>query len=338
MTNKIPVTIITGFLGSGKTTLINQLLKQTGEEKIAVIINEFGDIGVDHHLVLNVKEDIYQMNNGCLCCTLRTDLAEMLHAILTVKQRNGLAVDRIIIETTGLAEPSPIAQTFMRTPFLQESFYLDSVLTVVDAGNCLYQISHYAEAAEQIAFADKLFISKATAVESYLLERIQQKIKQLNPLADIQQLNLDQIKTADILDLKLFSALDKNFETFSRKVKEQHDHDHDHSSHDHDHIDENGISSISIVEDKPLDIDILNEWMNELVFTFGMDLLRYKGILYLKGLEKKMIFQGVNMAFAVEYGEPWETDDRRSSFVMIGKDLPAKAIRESFKECTYKNA
>lgn len=341
MGKKIPVTVITGFLGSGKTTLINQLLHQPQKEKSAVIVNEYGDVGVDHNLVMNVEEEVYQMNNGCLCCTLRTDLTDMLHTILTVREEKDVPIDRIIIETTGLAEPGPIAQTFIRTPFLQDHFEIDSVLTLVDAPNALYQIAHFEESVEQIAFADKLFLTKVEQVNQTNLSFVKKKIRSLNPFAEIDELKLDDIRVQDIFGLSLFN--DQKAAQIENMDFDEHSHDHeedshtDHNDHDHhhDHAHDHteGIVTLSLTAKYPLHPTLIDMWMNELIMTFGMDLLRYKGMLHLFGDSNQIIYQGVNMAFQAERGEPWGDKERESVLVFIGKNLPVEEMRASFQKC-----
>lgn len=346
MNQKIPVTIITGFLGAGKTTLINELLQQPNEEKIAVIVNEYGDVGVDHNLVVNVEEEVYQMNNGCLCCTLRTDLSDMLRTIYTIREKQTLAIDRIVIETTGLAEPGPIAQTFMRTPFLQDHFEIDSVLTLVDAGNALYQIAHFEESVDQIAFADKLLITKGDQIDDYGHHLLKEKLQLINPYASISRLNLNSITVGDVIGLNLFNAQKIEKES---SAESNHHHHHDHNSHEHDqnhghdHHHEGhsrhhpnhteGIVTLSLKADEPIHPTLIDMWMNELVMTYGMDLLRYKGILNLYGDSHQIIYQGVNMAFKAERGEPWEEKKRESVLVFIGKNLPVEEMKQSFQNC-----
>ncbi|TVP92141.1 CobW family GTP-binding protein [Alkalibacterium sp.] len=346
MNQKIPVTIITGFLGAGKTTLINALLHQPNDEKIAVIVNEYGDVGVDHNLVVNVEEEVYQMNNGCLCCTLRTDLSDMLRTIYTIREKQTVAIDRIVIETTGLAEPGPIAQTFMRTPFLQDHFELDSVLTLVDAGNALYQIAHFEESVDQIAFADKLLITKGEQVNDHAQHLLKEKLRSINPFADIGKLNLDSIKVGDVIGLNLFNA-QKMEESTHKDLNHSHEHDHNHDhhhddhSHDHDHgchthhhpNHTEGIVTLSLKTEEPVHPTLIDMWMNELIMTYGMDLLRYKGILNLYGDSHQVIYQGVNMAFKAERGEPWDDNKRESVLVFIGKNLPVEEMKQSFGNC-----
>ncbi|EXJ24438.1 putative metal chaperone, involved in Zn homeostasis, GTPase of COG0523 family [Alkalibacterium sp. AK22] len=351
MDQKIPVTIITGFLGAGKTTLINELLHQPNEEKIAVIVNEFGDIGVDHNLVVNVEEDIYQMNNGCLCCTLRADLADMLSSIYAVRKTQEVKIDRIVIETTGLAEPGPIAQTFMRNPVLQEHYSLDSVLTLVDSGNALYQLAHYEESVEQAAFADKLLLTKVEETSDHTIHLVKQKLRTLNPFAQIEELDLEKVRVPDIIGLNLYDE---------QKVEQSEDHglDHHHEAdsehkacgcghhndsgscchgqahhHEEESTHTSNIVSLSLKTSEPIHPTLIDMWMNELIMTFGMDLLRYKGVLNLYGDSNQIIYQGVNMAFKAERGQPWGEGERESVLVFIGKNLPLEEMRESFNKC-----
>ncbi|WP_423190307.1 CobW family GTP-binding protein [Alkalibacterium sp. f15] len=341
MSQKIPVTIITGFLGAGKTTLINELLHQPYDEKVAVIVNEYGDVGVDHNLVVNVEEEVYQMNNGCLCCTLRTDLSDMLRTIYNIREKQSVSIDRIVIETTGLAAPGPIAQTFMRTPFLQAHFEIDSVLTLVDASNALYQMAHYEESIDQIAFADKLLLTKGEQVNSQMLHLLKQKLRSINPFADIDRLNLEEIAVNDVLGLKLFeeqrTEKDDSLELEEDGGGHEHQHDehhhHDHDAHDHQPNHTEGIVTLSLKAKEPIHPTLIDMWMDELIMTYGMDLLRYKGIIHLYGDANQIIYQGVNMAFKAERGEPWGERERESVLVFIGKDLPLEEMKKSFERC-----
>lgn len=363
MTEKIPVTIVSGFLGAGKTTLINKVLKEKHGEHIAVVINEFGEIGVDHQFVLDVEEEIYQMDNGCLCCTLRTDIADMLKSILMVKEQNGIRVDRVLFETTGLADPSPIAQTFINVPFLNEHFILDAVLTVVDAKNFLYQTAHQPEPAKQVGFADKIFISKHSLVDETIYTKVINEIRSINAFAEIQDLDERPAHMSDMFGLELFYASEKKILEMQEHAEEEyceecghthahgeHDHehhhhdDHDHEHHDHDHDHEHhhhhshhsGINSFVIETEEPLVLANINEWLNELVYIYGPELYRYKGILNVEGLDYQIIFQGVQMSFDISRGRDWEDTKRSSTLVFIGKNLPEKQLRESFIACTEK--
>ena len=386
MSSKIPVTIVSGFLGAGKTTLINKVLKEKHGEHIAVVINEFGEIGVDHQFVLDVEEEIYQMDNGCLCCTLRTDIADMLKSILMVKEQNGIKVDRVLFETTGLADPAPIAQTFINVPFLNEHFILDAVLTVVDSKNFLYQTTHQTEPAKQVGFADKIFMSKHSLVDDTIYAKVINEVRSINPFAEIQDLDARPVEMKDMFGLELFYASEKKILEMQENSEEEyceacghthahgehdhhhhhdeehceecghahahgehdhhhhdedhhHDHDHDHhhhGHHHHKHHHHSGINSFVIETEKPLVLAHINEWLNELVYIYGPELYRYKGILSVEGLDYQIIFQGVQMSFDISRGRNWNDTERKSTLVFIGKNLPEDTLRESFVACTNK--
>ena len=379
MSQKIPVTIVSGFLGAGKTTLINKVLKEKHGEHIAVVINEFGEIGVDHQFVLDVEEEIYQMDNGCLCCTLRTDIADMLKSILMVKEQNGIRVDRVLFETTGLADPAPIAQTFINVPFLNEHFILDAVLTVVDSKNFLYQTAHQPEPAKQVGFADKIFMSKHSLVDETIYAKVINEVRSINAFAEIQDLDARPVHMSDMFGLELFYASEKKILEMQEHAEEEyceecghthahgdhdhehhhhdHEHEHEHHEHDHDHEHEHehdhhdhdhehhhhhshshhsGINSFVIETDKPLVLANINEWLNELVYIYGPELYRYKGILNVEGLDYQIIFQGVQMSFDISRGRDWNDTKRSSTLVFIGKNLPENQLRESFIACTEK--
>ena len=385
MSSKIPVTIVSGFLGAGKTTLINKVLKEKHGEHIAVVINEFGEIGVDHQFVLDVEEEIYQMDNGCLCCTLRTDIADMLKSILMVKEQNGIKVDRVLFETTGLADPAPIAQTFINVPFLNEHFILDAVLTVVDSKNFLYQTTHQTEPAKQVGFADKIFMSKHSLVDNTIYAKVINEVRSINPFAEIQDLDARPVEMKDMFGLELFYASEKKILEMQENSEEEyceacghthahgehdhhhhhdeehceecghshahgehdhhdhdedhhhdHDHDHHHHGHHHKHHHHSGINSFVIETEKPLVLAHINEWLNELVYIYGPELYRYKGILSVEGLDYQIIFQGVQMSFDISRGRDWNDTERKSTLVFIGKNLPEDTLRESFVACTNK--
>ena len=385
MSSKIPVTIVSGFLGAGKTTLINKVLKEKHGEHIAVVINEFGEIGVDHQFVLDVEEEIYQMDNGCLCCTLRTDIADMLKSILIVKEQNGIKVDRVLFETTGLADPAPIAQTFINVPFLNEHFILDAVLTVVDSKNFLYQTTHQTEPAKQVGFADKIFMSKHSLVDDTIYAKVINEVRSINPFAEIQDLDARPVEMKDMFGLELFYASEKKILEMQENSEEEyceacghthahgehnhhhhhdeehceecnhthahgehdhhhhdedhhhdHDHDHHHHGHHHKHHHHSGINSFVIETEKPLVLAHINEWLNELVYIYGPELYRYKGILSVEGLDYQIIFQGVQMSFDISRGRDWNDTERKSTLVFIGKNLPEDTLRESFVACTNK--
>lgn len=359
MSNKIPVTIVSGFLGAGKTTLINKVLKEKHGEHIAVVINEFGEVGVDHQFVLDVEEEIYQMDNGCLCCTLRTDIADMLKSILMVKEQNGIRVDRVLFETTGLADPAPIAQTFINVPFLNEHFILDAVLTVVDSKNFLYQTTHQPEPAKQVGFADKIFLSKHSLVDDTIYRKVIDEVRSINAFAEIQDLDARPAEMSDLFGLELFYASEKKILEMQEHAEEEyceecghhhahgehdHEHHHEHDEHHHDHDHEHhhhhshhsGINSFVIETEKPLVLANINEWLNELVYIYGPELYRYKGILNVEGLDYQIIFQGVQMSFDISRARDWGEGERKSTLVFIGKNLPEQNLRDSFIACTNK--
>lgn len=362
MSQKIPVTIVSGFLGAGKTTLINRILKEEHGEQIAVIINEFGEMGVDHQFVLDVEEEIYQMDNGCLCCTLRTDIADMLKSILMVREQNGIRVDRVLIETTGLADPAPLAQTFINLPFLNDNFIVDAVVTIVDAKNFLYQARHQVEVAKQVGFADKILISKHSLVEEPVYHKVVQEVRSINPFAAIQDMDAKPITLKDIFDLQLFYASEEKILQMEEASREEegcqhcghhhdgencnhdhhnkehhhhheHDHDHHHEHHHHHHSHHSGINSFVIESDQALKLEDINVWLNELIYIYGPELYRYKGILNVQNVDYQLIFQGVQMSFDISRGRDWKDSERKSTLVFIGKNLPEETLRENFAAC-----
>lgn len=333
----IPVTIVTGFLGAGKTTLLNKIMKNHQDENIVVIVNEYGDMGIDHELVLvNEEERIYQINNGCMCCILRDDLVEMFYGILDAREKEGLAIDRIIIETSGLAEPSPIAQTVLRTPRLSEQLSIDSIITLVDAVNGVKQMHEFVETREQIAYADQAFITKSEEVADDELERVETHIKNINPLIAVEVLNLDTVKFEDVVGLNLFDRASGEIhrveEDIDAMVERQHEHHHHHGhDHDHDHH-HTEVDTLSIVTDKPLDEQKLSTWINLIIGEYGEDLMRYKGIISIHNFDYQVVLQGVNMAFKTEMGRKWSSDIRETKIVMIGRHLQDKKITTLFNE------
>lgn len=346
MTKPIPVTIITGFLGSGKTTLINHILNVHNDNKVAVIINEFGDISVDHRLVLSTDEDIYQMANGCLCCTLRTDIADMLRSILEARENEGVPIEQIIIETTGLADPAPLVQTFFNLPFLKEHFTINSIITLVD---CVYgetTIKEQDEPVKQISFADRIYLTKADLVTRDDYEKLAAHIHHINPFAPVSPLDLETITMSDILDQSEFMMTESQLKSMTEAQKEadaeehehehdhDHEHDHEHHHHHHGHDHHHGITTCSIEVKEPLELTIIQGWLNELISYYGPQLYRYKGILSIKDVPNQIIIQGVQMSCEVSQGREWKNDaDRSSTLVFIGKNLPTTEIEESFKTC-----
>ncbi len=355
----IPITVLTGFLGAGKTTLINTIIKQKDtDENIVILINEFGDISVDSELVLNTEEDIYEMNNGCMCCVVRQDIVDMLEAIKKANDEKNMSIDHIIIETSGLADPGPIVQVILQSAELQEDFVIDSVITLVDAKNALYQLAHYKESIDQVAFADTIFITKKDQVDVETYNALVHELRAINPYVQLKDLDLKNVKMTDVIGLDLFDRALTGTEKLVEDLENMnldhddhhhhHDHDHehcehcDHDHHDHDHGDEHhhvhhhhhssGIDSFSISTTKPLNLEKLNQWTSRLIFTYGNDLMRYKGVLYIEGIDDQVIFQGVNQSFMTEYGNPWVAGTEKTLLVIIGKDLPKDKILDSFEK------
>lgn len=340
----IPITVLTGFLGSGKTTLLNKLMKDTKDENVVIIVNEYGDVGIDHQLVLsNEQEQIFQMNNGCMCCVLREDLIDMFLAILQVAEKGSTSIDRIIIETSGLAEPSPIAQTIIRTPLLNEHFVIDSLITLVDAKNGFYQLENYNEAVEQVAFADKIFLTKTDLTDTSEVNILKKELNKINSLVDTAVLNMNTVTYEDIVGLDLFDRsisgaknvnadIDHMINNHTDNQHQQsghHDHDHNHEGHDHGshHHIHTDVDTFVITSNSPLPEEQVISWLRLLIFQYGMDLMRYKGILSIEGQPCQIVLQGVNMAYKLEEGQAWKGFPE-TKIVLIGKNLPQKEITD----------
>jgi G3E family GTPase len=314
---KIPVTILTGFLGSGKTTLLNRILCEQHGQRIAVIENEFGEVGVDQALVINADEEIFEMNNGCICCTVRGDLIRIIGNLLKRKGR----FDGIIIETTGLADPAPVAQTFFVDDEVRERAKLDSIVTVVDAKNFLQRLDDSHEAAEQVAFADIILLNKVDLVPPAELAAVEARIRSLNPMANIHRtdhcgLPVDQLLDRGAFDLSRILQIEPNF-------LGEDDHEHDQS-----------ITSVCVTADRPLDINKFGNWISELLRMRGVDILRSKGILDIKGSPDRYVFQAVHMLMDSDDGKRWERGETRvSKFVLIGRNLDEAELRAGFAGC-----
>jgi len=345
MKNKdpLPVTVLTGYLGAGKTTLLNHLLTQQHGYKCAIIINEFGAVSIDNQLVVGADEEILELNNGCLCCRVRGDLIKSLNDLFLKKKR----FDYVLIETTGLADPSPVAHTFMASE-LRDKLRLDGIVTVVDARHFEKELEQGPEPRAQIAFADVILLNKTDLVSPEELERIEARIRGMNVLARIHRTQKSQIEIGKLLNIKA-RELSAPLE-FAKPGKiplqaETHDHtdcDHDHGecSHDHHHgaaphgHHDELVRSFYIEEERPLDLPKLEKWLSELLNSSGESIYRCKGILYIKGIPKRVVVQGVQMLLDSAPDRFWNVGERRlSQFVFIGRELDEPAIRAGFQSC-----
>jgi len=343
----IPATILTGFLGSGKTTLLKRILTEAHGQKIAVIENEFGEENIDSDiLVTESKEQIVQMSNGCICCTIREDLREALQ-LLAAKKRKGLIdFDRVVIETTGLADPGPVAQTFFMDDEIAESYLLDSILTLVDAKHAPQQLNDRQEARRQVGFADQIFISKSDLVAEEETEALIHRLKHMNPRAPQQKVHFGEVPIKDVFDLRGFNLNAKlDIDPDFLKEEEAHDHDHahgehcDHPSHAHEghghhHHHDDDVKSFVYRSDRAFDPARLEDFLGAIVNIYGPRMLRYKGVLHMQGTERKVIFQGVHQLMGSDLGPAWGADEARNSrMVFIGIDLPREILEQGLDQC-----
>ena len=338
---RIPVTVLTGYLGAGKTTLLNRILSEDHGRRYAVIVNEFGEIGIDSDLILNTNEELFEMNNGCICCTVRGDLIRTLHSLLARQDGSAKPFDAIIVETTGLADPGPVAQTFFVDHFLQERTVLDSITTVVDAKHILLRLADSREAAEQIAFADQIVLNKTELVSVDELSMIEARLSKLNPLAPIHRAQrakvaLDKVLGRGGFDLGRLVSLEPDFLGPEQHGETGHVHDehcgHEHAGHDHVH--DSDILSISLVSHTPMDQHRVSAWLTHLVATQGEDILRAKGIIDIKDEPRRLVFQAVHMLLEGELQKPWKPGERRHSrMVFIGRHLDRAALQSGFDAC-----
>ena len=340
---KIPVTVLTGYLGAGKTTLLNRILSENHGKKYAVIVNEFGEIGIDNDLIVGADEEVFEMNNGCVCCTVRGDLVRIIDGLMKRKGK----FDAIILETTGLADPAPVAQTFFVDEDVREKTALDAVVTVADAKWLSDRLKDAPEAKNQIAFADVIVLNKTDLVTKPELAEVEARIRAINPYATLHRTERAQVKLSDVLERGAFD-LDRILEIEPEFLDDGgHDHDHhhhDHHGHDHHHdhghshggmkhYHDEDMQSLSLRTDKPIDPTKFMPWLQELVAKDGEKILRSKGILSFKGDDDRYVFQGVHMMLEGDHQRKWRNDEKRESrLVFIGRELPEQAIREGFEK------
>jgi G3E family GTPase len=363
---KTPVTVLTGYLGAGKTTLLNRILSEDHGKRYAVIVNEFGEVGIDNDLIVGADEEVFEMNNGCVCCTVRGDLIRVLSGLMKRKGK----FDAIIVETTGLADPGPVAQTFFVDEDVRAKTELDSVTAVVDAKHLPLRLADSKEAVEQIAFADQIILNKTDLVSEPELEEVESAIRELNPLAPIHRAQRSNVPLEMVLgrrsfDLERIASLEPEFlnpahgepgHVHDEHCGHAHGHDHDHDGHDHDdcgdehcghdhhhdhghghgaihdHVAASGIRGVSLTSDKPLHGNRFTAWLNELLQQQGPDILRAKGIMDIAGEERRLVFQAVHMILEGDFQAEWRPGERRySRMVLIGRNLDEAALRAGFE-------
>ena len=341
--SKTPVTVLTGYLGAGKTTLLNRILTEDHGKRYAVIVNEFGEVGIDNDLVVDADEEVFEMNNGCVCCTVRGDLIRILGGLM--RRKGGF--DAIVVETTGLADPGPVAQTFFVDEEVKAKTQLDSVTTVVDAKHLPLRLKDSKEAREQVAFADQIVLNKTDLVTEEELKAVEAAIRRLNPLAPIHRAQRSNVPLDAILgrggfDLDRISDLDPEFlnppHGEAGHVHDEHcGHDHDHHGHEHHHHgghahEDQDIKGVALTLDRPVDGQKVTRWLNEVLQSQGPDILRAKGILDVKGEDRRLVFQAVHMMLEGDLQREWrESDKRYSRMVFIGRNLDEATLRQGFE-------
>ena len=337
-TTPTPVTVLTGYLGAGKTTLLNRILSEDHGRRYAVIVNEFGEVGIDNDLITSADEELFEMNNGCICCTVRGDLIRTVHGLLA---RQG-DFDAIVVETTGLADPGPVAQTFFVDGFLKTRTKLDSVTTVVDARHVLMRLADSREAVEQVAFADQIVLNKTDLVSEQELVEVETRLRKLNPLAPVHRAERSNVPLEAILERKSFdldriTALEPDFLNPAHGEAghvhdENCDHDHGHEHHDHTHDDE--IKSVALTSNEPMDRKKITRWITDITQNQGQNILRAKGIIDVAGSDRRLVFQAVHMVLEGNLQREWTSDEKRySRIVFIGRELDAAALNAGFSAC-----
>ena len=372
----IPVTILTGFLGSGKTTLLKRVLTEAHGQRIAVIENEFGEENIDNEiLVADTEEHIVQMNNGCVCCTIREDLRETLADLAKQRKDGTLNFERVVIETTGVADPGPVAQTFFMDDEIAELYLLDSILTLVDAKHGEQQLDQRQEARRQVGFADQIFISKTDLVGKDEVDALIHRLKHMNPRAPYKAVHFGEVALSEVFDLRGFNLnakldIDPDFLKEDDHAHAHHDHAHehgehcDHPSHAHDdhghsheghdhapgeqcdhpshakdgqgghhHHHDDDVKSFVFHADRPLNPAKLEDFLGAIVQVYGPKMLRYKGVLHMKGSERKVIFQGVHQLMGSDLGPKWAPGEKKTSkMVFIGIDLPKDILLQGLEQ------